>query len=38
MKNLKILITGSSGFIGSNIAQKIKKKSIYGIGRKKKKS
>ena len=36
MKNLKILITGSSGFIGSSIAQNIKKKSIYGIGRQKK--
>ena len=35
MKNPKILITGSSGFIGSNIAQNIKK-NIYGIGRKKK--
>ena len=35
MKNPKILITGSSGFIGSNIAQNIKK-NIYGIGRQKK--
>ena len=33
MKKQKILITGSAGFIGSNIAKKMYKKFIYGIGR-----
>jgi UDP-glucose 4-epimerase len=33
MKKQKILITGSAGFIGSNIAKKMNKKFIYGIGR-----
>ena len=31
MKNKKTLITGSAGFIGSNIAKKMDKKFIYGI-------
>ena len=37
MKAEKILITGSNGFIGSNIAKNIKNFFIYGIGRREKK-
>ena len=38
MQSQKILITGSSGFIGSNIIKNIKNKFLYGIGRKSKKN
>jgi len=37
MQNQKILVTGSSGFIGNNIIKNIKNKFFYGIGRKSKK-
>ena len=36
MKKKKILITGSSGFVGNNLKKHLEKKyKVYGIGRKK---